>query len=92
MELQNFNNREEENQQLYRIWYGYKEQPKEIHLLANGFVDALDMFPTFYQTGSNNPHEFLTNINEEARDNALSMISSIERIADAVIARKEVTQ
>ena len=42
MDLQNFNNREEENRQLYRIRYGYGDQPKEVHLLASGFVDALE--------------------------------------------------
>lgn len=91
MELQNFNNREEGNRQLYRIRYGYGGQPKQVHLLASNFVDALNMFPTFYQTGSNNPHEFPTSIDEEARDNALNVISTIERIADAVIARKDTT-
>ena len=63
-----------------------------MHLLAIGFADALEMFPTVYQTGSNNPSEFPTKIDDETRDNALSVINSIERIADAVIARKNVTQ
>lgn len=92
MELQNFNNREEEIRQLYRIRYGYRDQPKEVHLLASSFVNALDMFPIFYQAGSNNPSEFPESVDEETRDNALNVISSIERIADAVIARKEDTQ
>lgn len=91
MELQNFNNREEEHRQLYRIRYGFGDPPKEVHLLASGFVDALEMFPTFYQTGSNNPSEFPESVDKETRDNALSVISSIERIADAVIARKDLT-
>ena len=88
MELQNFNNREGDNCQLYRIRYGYGELLKEVHLLASGFVGALEMFPSIYQTESNNPSKFPTNIDDESRDNALGVINSIERIVDTVIARK----
>lgn len=88
MDLQNFNNRREENRQLYRIRYGYGDQPKEVYLLAHGFEDALEMFPVVYQTGSNNPSEFPENIDDESRENAMGVIGSVEKIVDAVITRK----
>lgn len=88
IELQNFNNREGEHRQLYRIRYGYGEPLKEVHLLTSGFVDALEIFPVVYQSESNNPSQFPTHIDEDSRENALSAISSIDKIAEAVIARK----
>lgn len=91
MEIQNYNNRDGESRQLYKIRYGVTslDEDTDVHFLASGIDDALKMFPAFFLTGDRNPSDLSAEVSSEDRVRAITRIRSIERVADVVLAWKE---